>query len=174
MRYKWRVSKGQAARPPGRVDPTDVDAVTDAVLAASRLLVAVSARSVAAVDETITLPQFRALVALQTNGPLKLTTLAAHLDVSPSTATRTVDRLVAGGLVDRAANPESRREIVLDLTSEGSRIVNEVTRRRRLDLSRIVARVPPEQRRGLIEALTAFTTAGNVVTGEVPHDNIWA
>ncbi|WP_223838352.1 hypothetical protein [Saccharopolyspora pogona] len=40
----------------------DVDAVVEMVLTASRLLVAVSARSVAAVDGTITLPQLRMLV----------------------------------------------------------------------------------------------------------------
>ena len=33
--------------------------ITDALLTASRLLVAISARSIAQVDETITIPQFR-------------------------------------------------------------------------------------------------------------------
>jgi hypothetical protein len=47
--------------------------MTDAVLTASRLLVAVSARSIAAVDE-ITIPQFRLLVVFDTRGPLKLST----------------------------------------------------------------------------------------------------
>src|SRR6187455_1316820 len=37
-----------------------LDAITDALLTASRLLVAISARSIAHVDETITIPQFRA------------------------------------------------------------------------------------------------------------------
>lgn len=51
----------------------DVDAVTDAMLTASRLLVAVSTRSIAAVDESITIPQFRLLVVLSSRGALKLT-----------------------------------------------------------------------------------------------------
>ena len=37
-----------------------VDVITDALLTASRLLVAVSARSIAFVDETLSIPQFRA------------------------------------------------------------------------------------------------------------------
>ena len=39
-----------------------VDAITDALITASRLLVSISARSLAEVDDTITLPQFRVLV----------------------------------------------------------------------------------------------------------------
>src|SRR3954464_10989393 len=68
--------------------PDDVDALTDAVLTASRLLVAVSARSIAAVEDTITLAQFRLLVVLDSRGPMKLIGLAELLAVNPSAATR--------------------------------------------------------------------------------------
>ena len=44
------------------------DAITDALLTASRLLMAISARSIARVDETITIPQFRTLVILSVRG----------------------------------------------------------------------------------------------------------
>ncbi|EUA34870.1 putative transcriptional regulatory protein [Mycobacterium xenopi 3993] len=45
-----------------------LDAITDALLTASRLLVGISARSIARVDETITIPQFRTLVILSNRG----------------------------------------------------------------------------------------------------------
>src|SRR3954469_25910605 len=110
-------------------EPTgeDVDAVTTAVLTASRLLVAISARSLAAVRERVTLPQFRMLVVLAGREEMKLVTLAEHLAVNPSTAMRMVERLVTAGLVDRRVNPLSRREILLRLTGEGALIVGEVT-----------------------------------------------
>ncbi|RSS88043.1 MarR family transcriptional regulator [Streptomyces sp. WAC05292] len=75
----------------------DIEAVTRAVLTASRLPAAVSARSLAAVEEAITLPQFRMLVVLSTRGPSKLVVLAEHLGVQPSTAVRMADRLKAPG-----------------------------------------------------------------------------
>ncbi|GAA2103275.1 MarR family transcriptional regulator [Microlunatus panaciterrae] len=147
----------------------DVDAVTDAVLNASRLLVAVSARSIASVDETITIAQFRLLVVLQMHGPLKSSTLADHLDVNPSTATRMLDRLVSADLVDRRANPDSRRELLISLTTKGERVVAQVTDKRRSEISNIVRRMPAETRTELVRALTAFTTFGDdVVVGNVP------
>jgi DNA-binding MarR family transcriptional regulator len=138
----------------------DIDTVADAVLTASRLLVAISARSIATVDESITLPQFRLLVVLDTRGPLKLVALAEHLGVNPSTASRMVQRLVAADLVTRWASPTSRREHALGLTAGGSAIVSQVTRRRRAEITRIVQRMPAVTRRGLVEALTAFARAG--------------
>lgn len=146
--------------PADDVSADDVDAVTDAVLTASRLLVAVSARSIAHVDESITMPQFRLLVVLSAHGPSKLADLAEALEVNPSTATRTVDRLIAAGMVTRSPNPSSRREIVLELTRAGSRLVRAVTARRRDEIAKIVERMPAARRNGLVEVLTAFSRAG--------------
>ncbi|GAB3971510.1 MarR family transcriptional regulator [Actinoallomurus acanthiterrae] len=138
----------------------DVDAVTSAVLTASRLLVAIAARSLASVEERVTLPQFRLLVVLATHEETKLVTLAEHLTVNPSTALRMVERLVAAGLIDRRVNPASRREILLRLTASGRQIVDEVTARRREEIAAIVTAMPADQRAGLITALRAFSDAG--------------
>ncbi|MGP4050532.1 MarR family winged helix-turn-helix transcriptional regulator [Streptomyces sp. 2A115] len=141
-------------------DMDDVDAVTQAVLTASRLLVAVSARSLAVLEERVTLPQVRMLVVLSTRGTTKLVTLADLLQVAPSTAMRMVDRLIAAGLADRQTNPDNRRETLLRVTEEGRRTVEDVTARRRAEITGIVERLTPKQRAGLVEALTAFNEAG--------------
>lgn len=139
---------------------SDVDDLTDAVLTASRLLVAVSARSLAAVEETLTLPQFRMLVLLDSRGPMKLTALADLLEVNPSTAKRMIDRLITSGVADREPNPVTKREVVIVASEEGRRVVSEAMARRRAEISKIVARMPEHLRHGLVEALTAFTDAG--------------
>jgi DNA-binding MarR family transcriptional regulator len=146
----------------------DIEAVTSAVLTASRLLVAVSARSLAAVEDSVTLPQFRMLVILDGHGPVKLASLAELLAVNPSTALRMVERLSTAGLVDRQVNPEVRREISLQLTESGRRVVADVTSRRREEIARVVTRLEPAQRLALIEALAAFAEAG----GEQPVTGI--
>ena len=136
------------------------DAVTDALLAASRVLVAVSARSIAAVDDSISLPQFRLLVVLVDAERQKITELADALGVNPSTATRAVDRLSEAGLVDRQTNPRSRREALVSLTPTGREVVGEVMRLRRAEIAGIVARMPLTHQRGLVRALAAFSEAG--------------
>jgi DNA-binding MarR family transcriptional regulator len=151
-----------AAEPAWGTEPPrdDVDAVTSAVLTASRLLVAVSARSLTAVEEQVTLPQFRMLVVLAIHGEMKLADLAGRLRVNSSTAMRMVDRLSGAGLVDRRVNPANRREIALRPTEPGRRIVDDVTAHRRKEIAAIVTRMPADQRSGLVAALRAFTDAG--------------
>lgn len=137
-----------------------LDAITDALLTASRLLVGISARSIAEVDDSITIPQFRTLVILSSRGSMNLATLAGILDVQPSTVGRMVDRLVNAELVDRQQHPSSRRELMVKLTPRGQRLVRKVTARRRDELARVVDRMPLRERHGLVRALTAFTAAG--------------
>ncbi|WP_329065688.1 MarR family winged helix-turn-helix transcriptional regulator [Amycolatopsis sp. NBC_01480] len=161
-------------RPTTTATGTDVDAVTDAVLTASRLLVAVSARSIAAAGDLVTLPQFRLLVVLHSRGPLKHAALAELLGVNPSTASRMVDRLVTVDLVARQDSPSSRREIVIELTGEGARVVRLVTSRRRREIAKIVAKMPEHARHGLVEVLTAFAEAGGEPPAGTAAEAIWA
>jgi DNA-binding MarR family transcriptional regulator len=137
-----------------------VDVITDALLTASRLLVGISAHSIALVDETITIPQFRTLVILSNRGPVNLATLATLLGVQPSATGRMVDRLVSAGLIDRLPHPTSRRELLAALTKRGRDVVRQVTTHRRAEITRIVEQMPPGERHGLVRALTAFTAAG--------------
>lgn len=151
----------------------DIDAVTTAVLTASRLLVAVSVRSLNAVHAKVTVPQFRMLVVLVTRGETKLIALAEDLGVNPSTAMRMAERLDAAGLIDRRVNPASRREVLLRPTTAGRQVVDEVTARRREEIADIVARMPVAHRSGLIDALSAFTEAGGEPSVETSaHDAI--
>ena len=132
--------------------------VTDAVLLASRALVGVAARSLADVEDQVTLPQFRALVVLAT-ADRNLADLAEALDVHPSSATRLCTRLEAKGLITRTPAEQSRRELLVSLTREGRTIVDAVTRRRRREIARIVARIPAREQRVLVHALGIFAEA---------------
>ncbi|WP_406154296.1 MarR family winged helix-turn-helix transcriptional regulator [Streptomyces sp. NBC_01023] len=139
--------------------PDETDEVTAAVMAAARLLVGLSARALAEVGSALTLPQLRTLVVLDSSGPVKLAALAATLDVNASTAMRMVDRLEAGGLVDRKVNPENRREVVLRTTGEGTALVGTVLEHRHREVAALVGRLPVDVRAGLVVGLRALTVA---------------
>ena len=142
-----------------RADRGEISEVVDGVLRASRVLVAVAARSLLDVDRDVTLPQFRALVVLASRGPLNPGAFADVLGVHVSTATRMCDRLVAKGLINREVPPANRREVALALTPSGRGIVDSVTRRRRKEIARIVEGVPKSQRASMVRALRTFGDA---------------
>ncbi|WP_371273022.1 MarR family winged helix-turn-helix transcriptional regulator [Streptomyces sp. MUSC 14] len=149
----------------------EAEEVTVAVMAASRLIVALSARALASVDVALTLPQLRSLVALHTCGPIKLAAMAATLGVTPSTALRMAERLEGLGLTDRRVNPDNRREVVLRLTGAGEDLVERVLGHRRAEIRALVERLPAPQRAGLVPALTALATAaGGLDPGLAPTD----
>jgi DNA-binding MarR family transcriptional regulator len=151
---------------PRRAVDQDSERVVGELVTASRLLVAIAARSLAAVEESLTLPQFRMLVVLDAQGPSSLARMAEHLDVNPSTALRMVERLSASGMVEKIPNPDNRREVRLRLTPSGWQVVRQVTENRRGQIAAIVEAMEPADREDLISALRKFTEAG----GEPPAD----
>ena len=123
---KKEFERGQqgGAYPESPEEPTEdepglsasTDELADAVLDASRVLVAVAARSLAAAPSDVTLPQYRVLVILATRGPQRPSDLAAEVGVAASSITRMCDRLVRKKLVRRRLRPSNRREYVVDIT----------------------------------------------------------
>jgi len=143
------------------------DSVIDAVLTASRVLVAVAARSLADAAEEVTLTQYRTLVVLASRGPQNLAGLAEAVGVTPATATRMCDRLVRKGLIRRRTQRDDRRQLRVVLTENGRALVDAVTDRRRREIERIVSEIPPEEQVVLVQALGRLATAA----GEVPEQD---
>jgi DNA-binding MarR family transcriptional regulator len=144
---------------------TTADPVVDALLRASRALVSITARSLSAVNEDVTLPQFRSLVVLATAGPQTVSALADRLTVHASTMTRMCNRLVSRGLVVRAPSAVDRREVVIALTTMGTSVVENVMAARRKELDDVVRRMGDDDRVAVVSALNKFAQAA----GEEPN-----
>ena len=143
------------------------DGLVDAVMRASRVLVAVAARSLAGAGD-VSLPQYRVLVLLATRGPLRAIDLATALGINPSSATRLIDRLARAGLVRRHRMPSDRRSYRIGLSPAGRDLVAEVTRRRRDEFEKLLAAVPRDRHELLITALQAIADAA----GEPPERDL--
>lgn len=148
----------------------DLDADVEAVLAGSRVLVGIAAESLADASEVLAVPQVRALMVVATHGPLNVAALAEHLGVHPSNATRACDRLVGAGLLQRKDRPEDRRHLALELTDAGRVFIDDIIRRRRAAIERILERMPAAHRHALGRALAHFAAAG----GEPRPRDLWA
>jgi DNA-binding MarR family transcriptional regulator len=144
------------------------EALIGAMLVASRALVAVAARSLAAAPADVTLAQYRLLVLLASRGPQYPSALAAELRAAPSSITRLCDRLVRKGLVARRHAEGNRRQVVASVTPAGRSVVDAVTRVRRREIAALIAAVPPERRASVVQALNDLGAAA----GEVP-DHAW-
>jgi DNA-binding MarR family transcriptional regulator len=140
-----------------------------ALMLASRAFVSLAARSLATVDDEVTLPQFRVLVVLAHRGPQRSTDIADELQVNPSTATRMLDRLIRKGLVARTRSASDRRAVRIRATPAGKAVVEQVMDRRRADLRRIVGTTGALAHPAVVAALTAFSEA----VGESVEQDWW-
>jgi DNA-binding MarR family transcriptional regulator len=135
------------------------EAVVDAVLTASRTLVALAGPSVNTAAEDTTWAQYRALVVLSSRGPLRMGDLARALEATAPTAGRMCDRLSRKGLIRRHRARTDRREVWVSITAEGLAVVDQPTARCRVLLAEILGHLTPEQQSAMAGALRAFAAA---------------
>jgi len=140
-------------------DVTQRDAQIEAVLEASRAMVAVVAHSLADAQAQITLPQWRALVVAERHGPLNMSAMAQWMGVHPSNATRACEGLVRSGLLDRREDPDDRRRQLLSLSRSGHEFVETLLEHRRRALAQVLERVPEARRKRLAAAMRDFAEA---------------
>jgi DNA-binding MarR family transcriptional regulator len=139
-------------------------AQVEAVLAGTRAVGAIIAESLASVEETVTMPQLRVLI-LTGFEQQSMSSIAEDLGVHASNATRTCERLVQAGLLDRATDPEDRRRVILSPTPAGERLLAQVMERRRERVVEIMEQMSREDRAALASSLAAFTE----ISGTEPH-----
>jgi DNA-binding MarR family transcriptional regulator len=141
--------------------------LVDELVAASRFLVAIAARSMAELGEDVTLGQYRALIILATYGPQRTSDLAEQLAISSSTVTRMCDRLIRKDLIRRYRRSDDRRATWVALTEAGRSLVGEVMRLRRSTLAKVARAIPPEDRASMIVGLRSLLdAAGEPVEAE--------
>ncbi len=145
-------------------DP-EVERLTDALVTASRALVAVAVRSVAAAPVEITLPQHRVLVLLASHGEQAVGALAEQLGVNASNASRVCDRLQRLGLVARRRSTSDARSVKVALTDDGVGVLRVVSGHRHEEVRRILSGVAPQEAGSALEALRAFNAAADEVAG---------
>ena len=138
----------------------------DSALRAADVLLRVAAQSVVEVESVVTSPQLRVLVFIATHGPQNPGDVAAELGVHASNATRTSDKLVRLGLIERREDPADRRYVQLSLTPDGQRLVERVIEHRRNAVAAVLAAMPADERDAAARAFAAFARASGVDPAE--------
>jgi DNA-binding MarR family transcriptional regulator len=142
---------------------------TEAMMPVSRTMTAIVARTLTEVGQDITVPQLRVLVLLNSRGPMRLSSIAEHLDVNPSNASRTCEQLASADKVRRSRDEDDRRSVVLELSDDGARLVADLMARRRQLIDGVVGRMSSEDQEALARGLDAFSAA---VAAAPPEESI--
>jgi DNA-binding MarR family transcriptional regulator len=105
----------------------------------------------------VTAAQSSVLTTLMDKGKLGMGELAAVEGVKMPTATSVVAGLVRIGLVERLADPNDRRRVLVDLTSDGRSQIAALAAERDREFARLLADLGPEERNLLAAAAPAMS-----------------
>jgi DNA-binding MarR family transcriptional regulator len=120
-------------------------------------------RGVAHQEKPLEQGQMDALDLLSRRDHRAMKELATRLRVDPSTATRSMQRLEADGLVERFPSPEDGRVVLVRITDEGRRRHADVAARRSTAMMRILSEFDPGERAQLADMLDRFVQALDAV-----------
>ena len=104
----------------------------------------------------VSVTQHLALATIAKRGQIAIGDLAEAERLPSSAATRLADRLEEAGLVARLRDPDDRRGVLVALTEEGRRVMDERRRVGNAWLAGRLARLTPAQMASLDEALDAI------------------
>lgn len=107
----------------------------------------------------VSVTQSNALDALAERGPLTLNELAAELYLDKSTTSRVVDGLERKQYALRRENPESKRSILIALTSEGERLRAQIERALLEEEMRLLEDFDPEVRQAAARLIARLARA---------------
>ena len=79
--------------------------------------------------------------------------LSEHLHIAARSATEVVDALESRGLVERRPDPADRRATLVELTSQGSGVLDAIRAARGTEAERVFDRLSPADRTSLARIL---------------------
>ncbi|MCC6455190.1 MAG: MarR family transcriptional regulator [Caldilineaceae bacterium] len=110
--------------------------------------------------------QSHLLYFLGASGPQRMSDIAAHMDVTLSGCTAMVDSAVAAGFVERSRDETDRRVVWIQLTEEGTQMLQQVRRLRASILAKYLSRLEPEE---IQQMATLLGRVADATRPEVPQ-----
>jgi DNA-binding MarR family transcriptional regulator len=138
-------------------DDALVDATMQAIHQIARSVYALSSSHPALAERTPA--QIRALGFLSRTRTQTVGELAEAMGVTISTASGLVDKLVDEELVERSANPDDRRQVLIRLAPAAAEIQIELRAIRRRQVLTAVDALEPNQRDCFLESIQAIASA---------------
>lgn len=103
--------------------------------------------------------QCHALVEIGRAKSISLNELADKLSLEDSTMSRTVNKLVANGLVKRDIDPQDRRYVTISLTESGNRNYQNIEADMNIYFKNIYSSIPETKRKQVIDSIQILIDA---------------
>jgi DNA-binding MarR family transcriptional regulator len=107
----------------------------------------------------VTIAQCHTLLAIEEKGHTTNTELAVELELDKSTLSRTIESLVAMGLVNRETNIDNRRSQHIRLTGEGEKTVAAIHDQWRSFFMSLFAGIPKSKHPVVLEGLSLLANS---------------
>ena len=114
----------------------------------------------------LTIGQLKSLFFIESEGVTNFRKLASALRVTPPDVTRIIDCLVQQGLVSRQENPDDRRMMLLQVTTEGKSLLARLRESKTTHLYHILAQLSMGELMTLAQGLSALVGAVDAQRGE--------
>ncbi len=108
-----------------------------------------------------------AMVCIGEAGPMRLSDLSAQLGLDLSTVSRQVRDLANAGLVERTPDPIDGRAMLLNLTTEGTKLQTSIAKVRRSRMDEVLEGWSKEEMGDLLKVLSRFTEGVARVSGKI-------
>jgi DNA-binding MarR family transcriptional regulator len=127
------------------------ESLADAFSSVARKLRETSQEALAPWD--ITPAQFRALRVLRRNGVMRLSGLSDRLQIAPRSTTEVIDALESRDLVRRRPDPDDRRATLVEVTEQGTGVLDAIRAIRGTEAERVFELLSPADRADLARIL---------------------
>jgi len=107
----------------------------------------------------LSMPQFGILMQLHYRGNCGITDISERFDITAPAASQLAEKLVQGGLVERAEDPNDRRARQLQLTSKGKSMIEKGTAQRYRWVDDLVKDLTAPERQIVADAMAVLVGA---------------
>ena len=97
-----------------------------------------------ALEQGLSMSESMVLWRIHKLGPLRVSEISSQIGFPPSTLTGMLDRLVAGGWLEREADPDDRRAVIMKSTPKLQEFTKSTLRSGSKSLDRSFRTLPPE------------------------------
>jgi DNA-binding MarR family transcriptional regulator len=104
----------------------------------------------------VTMPQIKIMLILYIHGPVRMSDIAAELEVTLPTSTSLVDRLVEKNFVVRENQPDDRRVVLCRLSEAGQKAIAGIWASTRVNSQELLQAMDTAKLKMLVEVLEAM------------------